>query len=103
MKNKRFTKKTKNANSPELTKNQSNINSFSFGDPEPCLDNRLTEYMGIYADIDGVYTPPISLTGLIKLLDVNAQHAPILFFKRNMILKWFKANPILNRNNFSKF
>jgi len=99
----RIAKKAESALNKSQSTPSSNINSFSFGDPEPCLDNRLTEYMGIYADMDGLYTPPISLTGLIKLLDVNAQHAPILFFKRNMILKWFKKNPILNRNNFSKF
>ncbi|MDO6426226.1 phage portal protein [Thalassotalea sp. 1_MG-2023] len=84
-------------------KTNSGVDCFSFGDPEPCLDNRITEYMGIYADANGIYNPPISLIGLIKLLDVNAQHAPILYFKRNMILKWFEKNPILNRNNFSKF
>jgi len=98
---KRFQKNS--VKSTETKSENSNVSSFSFGDPEPCLDNRLTDYMGIFADMNGVYTPPISLTGLIKLLDVNAQHAPILYFKRNMILKWFKPNSILNRNNFSKF
>ncbi|MEY8213745.1 MAG: phage portal protein, partial [Colwellia sp.] len=100
---KRIAKKAASALNKSQSKPSANINSFSFGEPEACLDNRMTDYMGIYPDMDGIYSPPISLTGLVKLLDVNAQHAPILFFKRNMILKWFKANPILNRNNFSKF
>jgi PBSX family phage portal protein len=102
--NKKFTKK-RIAKKADMSSNKgkSNINSFSFGDPEACLDNRMTDYMGIFADMDGIYSPPISLTGLVKLLDVNAQHAPILFFKRNMILKWFKPNPIITRDVFSKF
>lgn len=95
-------KKNNKQNTGNLS-DSSAISTFSFGDPEPCLDNRLTDYVGVYADINGVYAPPVSLSGLLKLLTVNAQHGPILYFKRNMILKWFKSNAILNRNNFSKF
>ena len=79
------------------------IDTFSFGDPEPCLDNRMTEYIGLYADMDGLYSPPVSLAGLIKLLRVNAHHGPILYFKRNMILKWFKPNALLTQRTFKKF
>lgn len=82
-------------------KNQ--IDTFSFGDPETCLDNHMTDYIGIFSDMNGLYSPPISLPGLIKLLRVNAQHGPILYFKRNMILKWFKPNPILSQRTFKKF
>nr|WP_051090601.1 phage portal protein [Algicola sagamiensis] len=81
----------------------SGMNAFSFGDPEPCLDNRLTEYIGVYSDGNGIYEPPISLRGLIKLLRVNAQHGPILFFKRNMILKWLEPNELISRRTCSKF
>ena len=94
---------TNNKQNTDSLSDSSAISTFSFGDPEPCLDNRLTDYIGVYADINGVYAPPVSLSGLLKLLTVNAQHGPILYFKRNMILKWFKPNTILNRNNFSKF
>mgnify|MGYP000374132388 CR=1 FL=1 len=80
-----------------------NVDTFSFGDPEPCLDNRMTDYVGVFADTNGIYAPPVSLPGLYKLLHVNAQHGPILYFKRNMILKWFKPSPILSRRTFKKF
>ena len=76
---------------------------FSFGDPEPVLDNRLTDYTGVFADINGIYEPPVSLMGLVKLLRVNAQHGPILGFKRNMILKWFKPNKVISNDAFKKF
>ncbi|SGY90993.1 Probable capsid portal protein [Moritella viscosa] len=82
---------------------EKSIDTFSFGDPEPCLDNHMTEYIGLYADMDGLYSPPVSLYGLVKLLRVNAQHGPILYFKRNMILKWFKPNSLLTRRTFKKF
>ncbi|WP_299002332.1 phage portal protein [uncultured Shewanella sp.] len=75
---------------------------FALGDPEPCLDNRMTEYVGIWADMDGIYEPPISLNGLINLLSVNAQHGPILYFKANMIAKWFKPNSLLNYRAFKR-
>lgn len=75
---------------------------FKFGDPEPCLDNRMTDYIGVFSSANGVYEPPISLHGLTKLLRVNAQHGPILYFKRNMILKWYKPNPILSRRTFKR-
>lgn len=76
---------------------------FSFGDPEPCLDNRLTDYLGVFADTNGLYAPPVSLYGLYKLLQVNAQHGPILHFKKNMILKWANPNAILGREAFKRF
>ena len=101
MKKKKFNKKTITT-SPDK-KVDSNVSSFSFGDPEPCLDNRLTDYVGVFADLNGLYSPPVSLGGLIKLLRVNAQHGAILGFKRNMILKWFKPNAILSRKTLKKF
>lgn len=82
---------------------QTNIDTFSFGDAETCLDNQMTDYIGIFSDMNGLYSPPVSLSGLIKLLRVNAQHGPILYFKRNMILKWFKPNPVLSTRTFKKF
>lgn len=70
---------------------------FSFGDPEPVLDNSLTDYLGIFADIGGEYwRPPVSLEGLEKLTRANAYHGPILAFKRNMTAKWFQPHPYLS-------
>ena len=83
--------------------NDSAIDVFSFGEPETCLSNHYTEYVGVYADSNGVYAPPISLHGLMKLLRVNAQHAPILYFKRNMMMKWLRANTALSYRTAKKF
>lgn len=92
-----------NGHAPNYHQQTAVTDSFSFGDPEPCLDNRLTDYIGVFSDSNGIYAPPISLQGLVKLLRVNAQHGPILYFKRNMILKWYKPNPLLSHQALSKF
>ncbi len=88
---------------PQYKQTDNSSVGFSFGDPEPCLDNRLTNYIGVFSNTDGIYAPPISLQGLIKLLHVNAQHAPILYFKRNMILKWLKPSAFVSRKTLGKF
>ncbi|KZN61199.1 phage portal protein [Pseudoalteromonas luteoviolacea] len=79
------------------------IRTFSFGDPEPCLNNRYTDYVGVFQTGDGLYEPPISLDGIYSLLGVNAQHGPILYFKRNMILKWLIQNNYISRQELLKF
>jgi len=95
--------KVTSGDKPNYAKQSTGVSSFSFGDPEPCLDNRLTNYIGVFADGNGIYSPPVNLQGLYKLLHVNAQHGPILYFKRNMIMKWFKPTDILSRKTLKKF
>jgi PBSX family phage portal protein len=48
------------------------------------------EYLGVFASDDGqIYTPPVSRTGLAKLLRANAHHGTIPRFKRNLLLRDF--------------
>ncbi|MBQ4836790.1 phage portal protein [Pseudoalteromonas luteoviolacea] len=94
--------KVANGKAPDYSAITGMSDVYSFGDPEACLDNHLTDYIGVFADQQGIYEPPINLNGLVKLLRVNAQHGPILYFKRNMILKWFKQNTILSDQAMSK-
>lgn len=64
--------------------------AFSFGEPESVLATNMGEYLGIFASNDGrLYTPPVSRTGLAKLLRANAHHGTIPRFKRNMLLRDF--------------
>lgn len=70
---------------------------FSFGDPEPVLTNRMTDYLGTFLDIAGdYYRPPVDLNGLARLMNANAYHGPILHFKKNMIVKWFTPSKLLS-------
>lgn len=76
---------------------------FSFGDPEPVLNNNLTDYLGVFADITGdYYRPPVDLVGLANLMNANAYHGPILHFKKNMLSKWFAPTPLLSSLDFKR-
>lgn len=66
---------------------------FSFGAPESVLASNMGEYLGVFASDDGrIYTPPVSRTGLAKLLRANAHHGTIPRFKRNLLLRDFRES-----------
>ena len=66
---------------------------FSFGAPESVLASNMGEYLGVFASDDGrIYKPPVSRTGLAKLLRANAHHGTIPRFKRNLLLRDFRAS-----------
>lgn len=72
--------------------------AFSFGDPEPALSGGITDYLGIFADYNSLYyIPPVSLSGLSKVLSANGTHASALGFKRNQLLANWKENPMIDR------
>nr|WP_283094086.1 MULTISPECIES: phage portal protein [unclassified Pseudomonas] len=69
------------------------VQVFSFGEPEPVLSNELGGYLGVFASHDGrLYTPPVSRTGLARLLRANAHHGTIPRFKRNLLLRDFQPS-----------
>jgi PBSX family phage portal protein len=71
--------------------------AFAFGDPEPILSSRGTDYLGTFLDIGGdFFRPPIDWGGLASLMNANAYHGPILHFKKNMITKWFMPGKLLS-------
>jgi PBSX family phage portal protein len=83
----------------EVTQNREEMKAtgtaeaFSFGDPEPVLGGRLTDYVGVWLLDNGqYYSPPVSWSGLAKLWGANAYHGPLLEFKTNMILRAFKPS-----------
>lgn len=79
------------------TENTGQSMAFAFGDPEPVLSNRMTDYLGVFLDIGGdYYRPPVDLSGLADLMNANAYHGPILHYKANMIAKWFMRTPLLD-------
>jgi PBSX family phage portal protein len=76
---------------------------FSFGDPEPALSNRMTDYLGTFLDISGdYYRPPVDLTGLANLMNANAYHGPILHFKKDRIVQWFIPSKLLSSDELAK-
>ncbi|RMQ48779.1 PBSX family phage portal protein [Pseudomonas cichorii] len=63
---------------------------FTFGEPEQVLTGNISEYLGVFPSDDGkIYKPPVSRSGLAKLLRANAHHGAIPKFKRNLLLRDF--------------
>ncbi|TMS95442.1 phage portal protein, partial [Pseudoalteromonas sp. S979] len=52
-----------NGHAPNYNQRTAVTDSFSFGDPEPSLDNLITHYVGLFSDSNGIYAPRISLQG----------------------------------------
>ncbi len=79
------------------TPQQSDIQTFSFGEPESVLGNNIADYLGIFAhDEHSYYETPVSQAGLIKLTRANAHHGTIPFFKRNLFRKFFVPSKALS-------
>lgn len=73
-----------------------NVTVFGFGEPESVLATQLHDYLGVFANHQGdYYEPPVSLTGLAKLLRANPHHSACAGFKRNMLVKHYKACALL--------
>nr|VFK16684.1 MAG: phage portal protein, PBSX family [Candidatus Kentron sp. LFY] len=71
---------------------------FSFGDPEPVLDNRLIDYLGVFPHFAGdYYQPPVSLQGLVRIMRANGYHETALFFKRNQFMNYWLENKLIGR------
>lgn len=78
----------------EMIDQGSAMEPFSFGEPEPVLASRLTDYVGVWLlDNGSYYSPPVSLAGLARLRGANAYHGPLLEFKANMIMRAFQPSP----------
>lgn len=76
------------------------VEIFSFGDPEPALNQTLYDYLGVTRLTD-FYEPPISWTGLAKTLRSSAHHGSAITLKRNMMARLLKPTPLMSRQAFS--
>lgn len=76
---------------------------FTFGAPESVLTDNYAAYLGVFASDDGrLYTPPVSKSGLAKLLRANAHHGAIPKFKRNLLLREFIPGPGLSARTMAR-
>ncbi|EIT7186272.1 phage portal protein [Serratia marcescens] len=79
------------------------VESFSFGEASPILDQRdLLDCMEC-AKNGRYYEPPISPYGLARMFDVAVHHQSPIIFKRNVIMSCFKPHPMLSRQEASAF
>jgi len=75
---------------------QSKARAFTFGDPEPVLAGQMSDYLGVFADTNGLwYLPPVSLPGLARTMYANGTHASVMEFKQNQLLASWKDNPMI--------
>lgn len=75
------------------------IEAFSFGDPEPALNQTLFDYLGV-TRMQDYYEPPISWVGLAKTLRASAHHGSAIALKRNMLTRLLKPTPLMSRQAF---
>src|SRR6478752_4489554 len=74
----------------QQVRQQQPMRAFTFGEPEQVLSGNIGEYVGVFPSDDGeIFKPPVSRTGLAKLLRANAHHGAIPKFKRNLLLREF--------------
>lgn len=76
---------------------------FSFGDPTPVLDRReFLDYLEC-VPMGKWYEPPVSWTGLAQTFRAAVHHSSPIYVKRNILVRCFKAHPLLSKSEFSKF
>lgn len=94
------TNHTQSAEGVLIPPENTDATAFAFGDPEPVLDSSISDYLGVFADSNGLwYLPPVSLTGLAKTMYSNGTHATALEFKKNQLLANWKENPMIAREH----
>ncbi|MBO6805738.1 phage portal protein [Thalassospira sp.] len=81
---------------------QSKVEAFSFGDPEPVLNQRdVMSYF--HSSFNGsYYEPPISFDGLAKSLPSNPHHESAIRFKVNQLAAHFMPSKFLKRHEFTR-
>lgn len=77
--------------------------AFTFGDPEPVLNNsQIFDYLECWKN-GKYYEPPLSLDGLARATRSSVHLESGLRFKRNMLLKAFIPHKLLSRQSFDQF
>lgn len=74
----------------------------SFGEPESILKSNLFDYAECTL-FDGLYLPPIPLSGLMKSFRSNAIHGSAIYAKRNMVSLSTELTSLISRDDYNKF
>lgn len=80
----------------------SNIEAFTFGEPESVLDRNLLDYVQAL-DMGKWYSPPLSLDGLAKSFRASPHHSSAIYVKRNILAATFIPHPLLSTQAFSRW
>lgn len=80
---------------------QSQGEIFTFGDPEPVMDTRsFLDYLEC-AFNGSWYEPPVPLEALARTFRANTHHETALRIKRNLLVKTFIPNSLVDKQKFS--
>jgi len=77
-----------------------NMNIFTFGEPETVLSSSYADFLtDVLMENGTYYESPIDLKGLANLLGANAYHGPIVYQKKDFLLKWLAPSPYITRSD----
>lgn len=78
------------------------VEAFTFGDPEPVLDQR--ELMSYFASAwnGRFYEPPVSFDGLVRALKANPHHESAIGLKVQMLASLYRPHPLLSRQAMTR-
>lgn len=83
-----------------MTSQQSKVEAFTFGDPEPVLDRRMLIDHLQALNNGRWYEPPLSLDGLARAFHASPHHASAIHLKRNLLVGSFEPTRLLDRATF---
>nr|VFJ42953.1 MAG: phage portal protein, PBSX family [Candidatus Kentron sp. FM]VFJ43618.1 MAG: phage portal protein, PBSX family [Candidatus Kentron sp. FM]VFK05638.1 MAG: phage portal protein, PBSX family [Candidatus Kentron sp. FM] len=77
---------------------QENITVFAFGDPEPVLENRWWDWIGVFPDTAGeYYHAPVEWKGVAQLIKINPYHASAIEYRLNQTMRWWADHSLIGR------
>ena len=77
------------------------IEACSFGEPESVIDRPTILDMLETYDNGRWYEPPVPLDGLARAYRASPHHSSAIQLKRNLVVKYFEASPILSAKDFT--
>ncbi|KAF0111313.1 MAG: phage portal protein pbsx family [Hyphomonadaceae bacterium] len=85
------------------TKQNSQLEVFTFGDPEPVIGGRdIMDYIEIWSN-GKYFEPPLNPLHLAKLVNIMPAHGSAIEMKINLLVKDFEPTQYLSRSDFRKF
>ncbi|WP_267382625.1 MULTISPECIES: phage portal protein [unclassified Sphingomonas] len=78
------------------------VEAFTFGDPEPVLDQHMLVDMVECWSNGRFYIPPLPMDGLARAFRVSPHHSSAIMLKRNLLVGSFDPTPLLGRGEFEK-
>jgi len=73
---------------------------FSFGDPEPALNQTMLDYLSVWR-VHQYFEPPLPWDALAKILRASPHHTSAIALRRNLLTRFLKPSRYLKKQDFS--